>query len=73
MVSVGEFAGSEGSRRDCHRCQSEVEHLDHALRRDHDVGGLQVAMNDAFFVRRFERVGDLLGVVQRGLQAEAVL
>ena len=39
--------------------QAEVEHLDHAIGRDLDVGRLQIAMDDALLVRRFERLGDL--------------
>ena len=39
--------------------ESEIEHLHHALRRDFDVGGLQIAMDDAFFVRGFQRFRDL--------------
>ena len=39
--------------------QPEVEHLDDAVRRDLDVGRLEIAMDDAPLVRRFERVGDL--------------
>ena len=39
--------------------ESEVEDLHDAVRRDHDVRGLQIAMDDAAFVRGFERGGDL--------------
>ena len=39
--------------------QPEVEHLRLAARGDEDVGGLDVAMDDALRVRRVERVGDL--------------
>ena len=31
--------------------ESEVQHLDRAIGLDLDVGGLQIAMGDAFFVR----------------------
>ena len=40
--------------------QPEVEHLHGAVGADLDVRGLQVAMDDALLVRRFQRVGDLL-------------
>ena len=40
--------------------QAEVEDLHLACRRDLDVGRLQVAVNDALLVRRFERFGDLM-------------
>src|SRR5215203_973110 len=39
--------------------ETEVEDLDHAVGRDLDVGGLQVAVNDAFLVRSLECVGKL--------------
>ena len=45
--------------------EPEVEHLDVAVRRDLDVGGLQVAVDDALLVRRFERLGDLPGDGER--------
>jgi len=41
--------------------QPEVQHLHRAIASHLDVGGLQVAMNDAVLVRRFQRVHDLLG------------
>ena len=40
--------------------EAEVEHLHLAGWRDLDIGGLQVAVNDAFLVRCFERFGDLM-------------
>ena len=39
--------------------QAEVQDLDHAGRRDLDVRRLQVAVDDASFVRNLERLGDL--------------
>ena len=39
--------------------QAEVEHLHRPAARQEDVGRLDVAMQDAFGVRRVERVGDL--------------
>ena len=40
--------------------QPEIEHLDLALRRNFDVGRLQVPMDDAFLMSGFEPLGDLL-------------
>ena len=37
--------------------QSEIQHLDPAFIRHHDIGGLQVAMHDAFFVSRGKCLG----------------
>ena len=45
--------------------EPEVEHLHHAVRRDLDVRGLQVAVDDPFFVRGLERLGDLARDRQR--------
>ena len=39
--------------------ETEVQHLYRAVRPQLDIAGLQVAVNDAFFVRAFERIGDL--------------
>ena len=44
-------------------CEAEVEDFDAAIVGDHDVGGLEVAMDDAFFVRGGERVGESAGDV----------
>ena len=66
-VWVGEFIALR-----CRRCrrpgrsverlgQAEVEHLDRSVVPDLDVRGLEVAMDDALFVRRFERVRNLAG------------
>jgi hypothetical protein len=45
--------------------EAEVEHLRGAARGDHDVGRLQVAVDDALGVRLRQRVGDLRRVPQR--------
>ncbi len=42
-------------------CEAEIEDFDAAVMGDHDVGGFEVAMDDALFVRGGERVGDSLG------------
>ena len=39
--------------------ESEIQDLDRAIGPDHDVGGLQVAVDDADVVSGGERVGDL--------------
>ena len=44
--------------------QAKVEYLDHALRCDLDVRGLQVAVDDPFFVSFFQRATDLASDVQ---------
>jgi hypothetical protein len=41
--------------------QTEIEDLHRAVLPDFDVGGFQVAVHDALFVRRFERLRDLSG------------
>ena len=45
--------------------QAEVEHLHLVVRRDLDVGRLEVAVDDSGFVRLFERLGNLLRNRQR--------
>ena len=42
-------------------CQPEIEHFDGAVGGDLDIGWLEIAMNDAFVVCRFQRGGDLAG------------
>jgi len=39
--------------------EAEIEDLDLPVRRDFNVSGLQVTVNDAFFVRRLQPVNDL--------------
>jgi hypothetical protein len=39
--------------------QTEIEDLDAAFGRDLDIGGLEVAVDDALLVRGFERLRDL--------------
>ena len=54
--------------------QAEVDHLGHRLvviRRDQDVRGLQVAVNDAFLVRVLKRGADLDEEVQPFLDAQS--
>ena len=46
-------------RRNDRLGEPEVEQLDHALGRDANVRGLEVAVNDAGLVRRLEPLGDL--------------
>jgi len=56
-----------------HRCEAEIKHLHDARGRDHDVGRLQITMDDAFFVRGFERVGDLPGVIESNIEWQRAL
>ena len=62
-VIVGELRQVAATRRRSRRVhrlgQAEVEHLHEAIGGDLDVGGLQIAMDDAALVRRLERLGDL--------------
>ena len=51
----------------------EVEHLHHSLRRNHDVGRFQIAMDDVLFVGCLESVGDLARVVQCRLKRKRPL
>ena len=44
--------------------QAEVEHFHFLVWRDLDVGGFEIAMDDAFVVRGFERVSNLMGDAQ---------
>jgi hypothetical protein len=44
--------------------QAKVEDLDRTVRTHFHVGGRQVAMDDAEFVRGVESVGDLAGDVE---------
>jgi hypothetical protein len=70
---VGEIDARRRGRRRLHRLgQTEVEHLHLAARRELDVGRLEIAMDDAFLVRRLERVGDLRAI-DRPLRLEPAL
>ena len=61
-VSVGECLRRHGGRIAFQRLgQTEIEDLDFAVAGEFDVGRFQIAVNDALFVRGFERVGDLAG------------
>ena len=46
-------------------CEAEIEDFDRAVRTQLDIGRLQIAMDDALFVRGLERIGDLLRDSQR--------
>ena len=60
IVSSGEAARHGGLLG-----ESEIEDLGAAVRRHHDVGGLQVAMRDAGRVRGRHAVRDLHGDVEQ--------
>ena len=51
--------------------QAKVEDLRHSLRRDLDVGGLQIAVNDPFLVSDIESHGDLPRDAQRVANRQA--
>ncbi len=59
MYEVGRRVIASGLR------EAEVEDLHHAIRRDRDVGGLQVAVDNSFFVGDVEGLGDLPRDAQR--------
>ena len=61
-----EAAATAHSRRGVDRLgQSEVEHLHRPARRQLDVGGFQVAVDDPCAVRGLERIADLFGGMKR--------
>ena len=45
--------------------EAEIENFNCALRRNLNVGGFQIAVDDAFFVRVLQRLGDLPGDRER--------
>ena len=53
--------------------QTEIENLHSAAGRDFDIGRLQVAMDDALFVRGFERSSDLPADLQRVVERQRSL
>ena len=62
VVIVGEprVLADASARRLNRLRQAEVQHLHRTVATQLDVRGLQVAMDDALLVRRFQRVGHLL-------------
>jgi len=54
-------------------CQSEIQHLDTAFVCDHDIGGLQVTVHDAFFVSSRQSLGQRFRDFDDLLDCEAVL
>jgi hypothetical protein len=53
-----------------HLGQSKIQNLDLPIPREHDVAGLQVAVDDESCVGRRQSSGDLHGAIQRPSQAE---
>ena len=56
-----------------HLGQSEIQHLHGAVQPQFDVAWLQIPVNDPLLVGGFERVGDLLGGLQRLIQRKRAL
>ena len=52
--------------------EAEIEHLDAVLRTHDDIGGLEIAMDDAALVRMREGAGDLRAVPEHGFDGQAV-
>ena len=53
--------------------ETEIEDLHAAARRHHHVAGLHVAVHESGLVRRRQRVGDLLRVVDDAIDRQAAL
>ena len=60
-LAIASPAGPHLGRRELG--ETEIEDLDPLVLRDEDILGLQIAVDDAFFVRRRETVGNLQRVV----------
>ena len=68
--ALGAQAGQLAQRRVLDRLgQTEIEQL-HARLGDHDVAGLQIAMDDPRFVRAVERLGDLDAIADHLLERQ---
>ena len=63
-VNVGDWFGSPPGTVEC-LGQAKVQHLHGPVRPQLDVGRLQIPVDDALFVRGFQRLRDLLGDRQR--------
>ena len=69
LVIVGEFAMAPDARVG-RLGQAEVEHLHGAVGAHHDVGGLEIAVDDAPLVSGLERLDDLRRDAQRIVQRD---
>ena len=56
-----------------HGGEAEVQHLDRAIRRKHDVRRFQVAMRDPLLMGRVECARNLRGMLQRGIDGHGTL
>jgi hypothetical protein len=65
MLMVGDCSGTNGNGvtdgrlRASRLRESEIQNFHRAIRLDLDVARFQIAMDDSFFVRGFERIADL--------------
>ena len=60
-ISLARFDPKEGADLLCRKVPAQFHS---AICGDLDVGGLQISMNDPFFVRGLQRFGNLLRYVQ---------
>ncbi len=67
------YATHDGVRFKCLFGQAEIQHLGLVAVGHKNVGGLDIAMNNAFRVRRFQRVRDLDGQLEQHIHRESLL
>ncbi len=73
IVGIAEEAGADADALGSELRQAEIEDLGLAASGDKNIGGLDVAMNDAFCMRGVERVGNLDSEVEHLVECERLL